>query len=57
MQGALPGSDVVVHVEPAADEAALRERALAAALSVPRVREIHNVASSTSTARPRSRFT
>ncbi|MBA2297633.1 MAG: cation diffusion facilitator family transporter [Actinobacteria bacterium] len=39
----LPGSDVVVHVEPRKDEAALRERAHAAALSVPRVREIHNL--------------
>jgi len=38
----LPGSDVVVHVEPG-DEAALRERALAAALAVPRVREVHNL--------------
>ncbi|MFL5966618.1 MAG: cation diffusion facilitator family transporter [Gaiellaceae bacterium] len=40
---ALPGSDVVVHVEPQEDEAAIRERALAAALGVPRVREVHNV--------------
>jgi divalent metal cation (Fe/Co/Zn/Cd) transporter len=40
---ALPGSDVVVHVEPAGDEPALRERALAAAQRVPRVREIHNL--------------
>jgi cation diffusion facilitator family transporter len=40
----LPGSDVVVHVEPRAGEEALRERAHAAALSVPRVREIHNLA-------------
>ena len=39
----LPGSDVVVHVEPRQDDGALRERALAAALRVPRVREIHNV--------------
>ena len=39
----LPGSDVVVHVEPQAGEAELRERAHAAALSVPRVREIHNL--------------
>jgi cation diffusion facilitator family transporter len=39
----LPGSDVVVHVEPEADLAPLRQRATAAALSVPRVREIHNV--------------
>ena len=40
----LPGSDVVVHVEPRVGEEALRERAHAAALSVPRVREIHNLA-------------
>jgi cation diffusion facilitator family transporter len=39
----LPGSDVVVHVEPSREEAALRERAHAAALTVPRVREIHNL--------------
>ena len=43
MHEALPGSDVVVHVEPSGDEAALRERALAAAQRVPRVREIHNL--------------
>jgi cation diffusion facilitator family transporter len=40
---ALPESDVVVHVEPQQDEAALRERVLAAAQRVPRVREIHNL--------------
>jgi len=34
---------VVVHVEPRVDDAALRERALAAAQRVPRVREIHNL--------------
>jgi cation diffusion facilitator family transporter len=43
LERALPGSDVVVHVEPDAHEAALRERAHAAALTVPRVREIHNL--------------
>ena len=43
MHDALPQSDVVVHVEPQEDEAALRERALAAAQNVPRVREIHNL--------------
>jgi cation diffusion facilitator family transporter len=43
VQGALPDSDVVVHVEPQQDHAALRERALAAAQRVPRVREIHNL--------------
>jgi divalent metal cation (Fe/Co/Zn/Cd) transporter len=40
---ALPGSDVVVHVEPQQDEAGVRERALAAAQRVTRVREIHNL--------------
>jgi cation diffusion facilitator family transporter len=44
VEEALPGTDVVVHVEPAdAADAALRERAHAAALGVARVREIHNV--------------
>jgi cation diffusion facilitator family transporter len=43
VQRALPQSDVVVHVEPRQDEAALRERVLAAAQGVPRVREIHNL--------------
>src|SRR5919201_2622610 len=36
VQMALPDADVVVHVEPAEGEAALRERVLAAALTVPR---------------------
>jgi cation diffusion facilitator family transporter len=40
---ALPGSDVVVHVEPTRDEQAIRDRAHSAALGVPRVREVHNV--------------
>jgi cation diffusion facilitator family transporter len=43
LHDALPESDVVVHVEPQGDEAAIRERAHAAALGVPRVREVHNV--------------
>ncbi len=43
LERALPESDVVVHVEPDIDRAALRERAHAAALTVPRVREIHNL--------------
>ncbi|MHB1243733.1 MAG: cation diffusion facilitator family transporter [Gaiellaceae bacterium] len=43
LERAFPGSDVVVHVEPSAGEAALRERAHAAALGVARVREIHNL--------------
>jgi cation diffusion facilitator family transporter len=42
LERALPGSDVVVHVEPLADQD-LRERAHAAALAVPGVREIHNL--------------
>jgi cation diffusion facilitator family transporter len=42
LQSALPESDVVVHVEPAPEDAALRERISAAALTVPRVREMHN---------------
>jgi cation diffusion facilitator family transporter len=42
VQAALPESDVVVHVEPGAEEA-LRDRVHAAALAVPRVREVHNV--------------
>jgi cation diffusion facilitator family transporter len=40
----LPGLDVVVHVEPREPEAGIRERVLAAALGVSRVREIHNLA-------------
>ena len=43
VQNVLPGSDVVVHVEPAREEAALRERVRAAAMTVPRVRELHNL--------------
>lgn len=44
VEQALPGSDVVVHVEPKdSSVAALRERALEAALRIPHVREIHNV--------------
>jgi divalent metal cation (Fe/Co/Zn/Cd) transporter len=42
VQRALPESDVVVHVEPG-EETELRDRAHAAALGVPRVREVHNV--------------
>ncbi|GIU94006.1 MAG: cation transporter [Gaiellaceae bacterium] len=44
LRAALPDVDVVVHVEPGEVGAAIRERALAAALSVPRVRELHNLA-------------
>jgi divalent metal cation (Fe/Co/Zn/Cd) transporter len=43
VQQALPDADVVVHVEPRTEAARLRERAHAAALQVPSVREIHNV--------------
>src|SRR5206468_937681 len=43
VQAALPDADVVVHVEPREDDAAIRERAHAAALGVRRVREVHNV--------------
>jgi cation diffusion facilitator family transporter len=40
---ALPGSDVVVHVEPAGHEAELRERVRAAAMTVSHVRELHDL--------------
>jgi len=43
VQGALPEADVVVHVEPLEGATAVRERALAAVLGVPRVREVHNL--------------
>jgi cation diffusion facilitator family transporter len=43
VHGVLPDSDVVVHVEPAAAETALRERVQEAAMSVSQVREIHNL--------------
>jgi cation diffusion facilitator family transporter len=42
VEHALPGSDVVVHVEPGG-EADLRVRVHAAAAAVPAIREIHNV--------------
>ena len=44
IQQALPEADVVVHVEPRRADGGVRERALAAALQVPQVREIHNLA-------------
>jgi cation diffusion facilitator family transporter len=45
LERSLPGIDVVVHVEPQLDDdAALRERVRAAAVTVPSVREIHDVA-------------
>jgi cation diffusion facilitator family transporter len=43
LQDALPGIDAVVHVEPGDAYGELRERALAAALTVSHVREIHNL--------------
>jgi len=43
IERALPESDVVVHVEPASGGASLRDRVRAAAIGVPRVREVHNV--------------
>jgi cation diffusion facilitator family transporter len=39
----LPDADVVVHVEPRGGDSPIRERALAAALGVSQVREIHNL--------------
>jgi cation diffusion facilitator family transporter len=43
VQRALPETDVVVHVEPEEQDAVTRELAQAAAMHVPRVREIHNI--------------
>jgi cation diffusion facilitator family transporter len=43
VERALPETDVVVHVEPDEEDAVTRELAHAAAMSVPRVREIHNI--------------
>jgi len=43
LRAALPGIDVVVHVEPHDAEGLLRERVLAAALTVSHVRELHNL--------------
>jgi cation diffusion facilitator family transporter len=42
VEEALPGSDVVVHVEPLED-AGIRERAHAAAVAIPGVSEVHNL--------------
>jgi cation diffusion facilitator family transporter len=42
IERALPNADIVVHVEPLED-ATLRERVHAAAVGVPRVREVHNI--------------
>ena len=43
LREAVPGIDVVVHVEPGAPGSSVRERTLAAALTVAQVREIHNL--------------
>jgi cation diffusion facilitator family transporter len=40
---ALPGSDVVVHLEPGGRDLSLRDRVLAVALAHPEVREVHDV--------------
>jgi cation diffusion facilitator family transporter len=43
LERVLPGGDIVVHVEPAATEAELRERVRAAAMTVSQVRELHDL--------------
>jgi cation diffusion facilitator family transporter len=43
VEGALPGSDVVVHVEPRRSGLDLRDRVLAIALGEPLVREAHDI--------------
>ena len=43
VERALPETDVVVHVEPGEEDAVTRELVHAAAMKVPRVREIHNI--------------
>ncbi|MGO9487844.1 MAG: cation diffusion facilitator family transporter, partial [Solirubrobacteraceae bacterium] len=43
VEGALPGSDVVVHVEPRNRGLELRDRVLAIALSEPLVKEAHDI--------------
>ncbi|HWW90608.1 MAG TPA: cation diffusion facilitator family transporter [Solirubrobacteraceae bacterium] len=43
VEGALPGSDVVVHVEPRRSGLDLRDRVLAIALAEPLVREAHDI--------------
>jgi cation diffusion facilitator family transporter len=43
VEGALPGSDVVVHVEPRRQGLDLRDRILAAALAEPLVMEAHDI--------------
>ena len=56
VERALPNADVVVHVEPQED-ATLRERVHAAAVNVPRVREVHNICCWMSTGARSSRCT
>ncbi|MBW3588793.1 MAG: cation-efflux pump [Actinobacteria bacterium] len=41
-----PGADVVVHVEPLADESVLAQRVVSIAAREPRVRQVHNVLAS-----------
>lgn len=43
VHGALPGSDVVVHVEPEETGVSIRDRVTAATLAHPGVHEVHNV--------------
>jgi cation diffusion facilitator family transporter len=43
IENALPGSDVVVHVEPRRDGLDLRDRILAIALAEPLVKEVHDI--------------
>jgi cation diffusion facilitator family transporter len=43
VEGALPGSDVVVHVEPRERGLDLRDRVLAIALAEPQVKEAHDI--------------
>jgi divalent metal cation (Fe/Co/Zn/Cd) transporter len=43
ISNALPGSDVVVHLEPRSEGLDLRDRALAVALAEPLVREAHDI--------------
>ena len=43
LRDALPGIDVVVHVEPRGAHGDVRERVLAAAVTVSQVREVHNL--------------
>jgi cation diffusion facilitator family transporter len=44
VRAALPDSDVVVHLEPRRHDLDLRDRALAAALAEPLVRDVHDIA-------------